>query len=229
MSIKIRYYLTILLTSATFPISATSPIILEDFDLDDNTVSANGAAMAGDEGLGSEMEKCLLDQAHCSSDELRSATDFTIEELRYLGIIDPEPVVQGIVAQMRNTPTISPLPSIDLEIQFDYNSDMLRPDQYPKLKELAQVLSGDRFRSFHIAFLGHSDAKGSQAYNLELSRRRAKAVSDFVSGIGGLPPDRLIVAGLGSRKLKNPSDPFGSQNRRVQVLLISQSQVDINL
>jgi outer membrane protein OmpA-like peptidoglycan-associated protein len=65
---------------------------------------------------------------------------------------------------------------------------------------------------------GHTDAKGSDVYNQQLSEWRAVAVKRFIVETFGIPPENLIAVGLGKRELKNTADPFAAENRRVQVL-----------
>lgn len=218
----IRFFVFLLFLTIVFPIHAENIINLDYFDFG-TFPAATESFMLSNAGDSSEMENCLLDQSNCTNSEYRSSAVFSLEDVVNLGVIKREQLPLAGSGDNTIALTTEPLPSIDMEILFDFNSDTLRSDQYPKLIELAQVLSGDKFRSFRIVFLGHSDAKGEQLYNQMLSRRRAKAVSDFISGVGGLPSDRLIVNGLGSQKLKDPSDPFGAQNRRVQVLLLPGS------
>ncbi len=73
-------------------------------------------------------------------------------------------------------------------------------------------------RTFLIG--GHTDARGSDAYNLRLSERRATAVRDFLAG-NGVNAGMLKTTGFGKRSYKNPADPFANENRRVAVTLLS--------
>ena len=219
----IRLFIFTLSLIITIPVFSQSVITLDDFDLGDNNEVTAESSIAISKGGTREMEKCLLDQTNCTSPEYRSSASFSLDDVVNLGVVKREEVAPVGGKNSTIAATTAPLPSIDMEILFDYNSDTLRPDQYQKLAELATVLSGDKFRSFRIVFLGHTDAKGGQSYNHDLSRRRAKAVADFVSEVGGLPSDRLIANGLGSQSLKDPGNPFGPQNRRVQVLLLPGS------
>jgi outer membrane protein OmpA-like peptidoglycan-associated protein len=70
--------------------------------------------------------------------------------------------------------------------------------------------------SFLIA--GHTDAKGSNSYNLALSERRAESVKAFLVETYGVDGARLAVIGFGEEQLKNPDDPFADENRLVQIV-----------
>jgi outer membrane protein OmpA-like peptidoglycan-associated protein len=62
---------------------------------------------------------------------------------------------------------------------------------------------------------GHTDAVGSDAYNLDLSKRRAVAVALYLVNQMGISPDRLAVAGKGKTEPLT-DDPYDAANRRVQ-------------
>ena len=70
--------------------------------------------------------------------------------------------------------------------------------------------------SFLIA--GHTDAKGSDEYNLALSQRRAASVKAFLVETYKVDEGRLSVIGFGEEQLKNKEDPLADENRRVQIV-----------
>lgn len=196
---------------------AQSVLTLDDFDLGDDLAEVKPAPT-------SEMEDCLLNNADCVNREYKSGSDLSLDDVVNLGIVDHESVpttvsTEGAVASVPVSKT-APLPSIDIEILFDYNSDQVRPDQYAKLSELSNVLHESKFDGYRFVFLGHTDAKGGDAYNLDLSTRRAESVAQLVRSFAGLSFDRTIASGMGFTRLKDSSDPFGAQNRRVQLLLV---------
>jgi outer membrane protein OmpA-like peptidoglycan-associated protein len=201
--------------------SAQSTLSLDDFDLGGDTAAKPKAVEPAGEKPG-ELEKCLLEPALCQSKEFATKSTISIDDVVNLGIIDREEVKATPVAtdDPSNPVTAQALPSIDMEILFDYDSSNVRPDQYPKLAELANLLKTDKFKGYRFAFIGHSDAKGSYDYNRNLSRKRAEEVSQFVSRVATLPTSRMIATGLGPSQLKDPGDPFGAGNRRVQLVLI---------
>ncbi len=63
---------------------------------------------------------------------------------------------------------------------------------------------------------GHTDAVGSDAYNLELSRSRARAVRDYLVQRHGIDGARLKTVGYGEARLVEAADPTAAVNRRVQ-------------
>jgi outer membrane protein OmpA-like peptidoglycan-associated protein len=109
-------------------------------------------------------------------------------------------------------------PSIDLEINFDFDSAVLTPQAASVLTTLGKALSAEEFKNTVFFINGHADAKGGTEYNQELSERRAEAVKRSLVQQFNLPPTTLIAIGYGKTHLKNAADPFAAENRRVQVV-----------
>ena len=65
---------------------------------------------------------------------------------------------------------------------------------------------------------GHTDAAGSDAYNQELSERRADSIKRYLVEKYNISATDLVTVGYGESKLKNPSQPMAEVNRRVQVV-----------
>jgi outer membrane protein OmpA-like peptidoglycan-associated protein len=72
---------------------------------------------------------------------------------------------------------------------------------------------------------GHTDAKGSDAYNLILPDQRAKAVAGFLVENFHIDPKQLVAVGFGEEKLKNSENPLAAENRRVQVVNMANKDV----
>jgi outer membrane protein OmpA-like peptidoglycan-associated protein len=113
-------------------------------------------------------------------------------------------------------------PNIDLEVYFDYNSASITPDAEAELKKLGRVLTNPELKGGVFFIGGHTDAKGGDDYNQRLSQRRATAVKKYLMENFDLPDDSLVAAGYGEEKLKNTSDPFAAENRRVQIANFEQ-------
>jgi outer membrane protein OmpA-like peptidoglycan-associated protein len=110
------------------------------------------------------------------------------------------------------------MPQTDLEIFFAFNSAQIDPQSIPLLNALGEALKGDALKSSTIVVGGHTDAKGTAAYNQALSDRRAQAIVDYLSTTHQIAPTRVLATGFGTRKLKVPNDPFAAENRRVQIV-----------
>ena len=109
-------------------------------------------------------------------------------------------------------------PSIDLEVNFDYNSDHIGSKASSQVTALGEALSSSELKGGTFILAGHTDAKGSDTYNQGLSERRSEAVKRFLSEKYGLDASNLVTVGYGKTQLKNPAGPFASENRRVQVI-----------
>lgn len=105
---------------------------------------------------------------------------------------------------------------IDLEINFDFDSAVLNPKAVALANELGQALVQLSGSTFLVG--GHTDGKGSNVYNLDLSRRRADAIKAYLVESFRVPAANLIAVGYGMERLKNPGSPFADENRRVQVV-----------
>jgi outer membrane protein OmpA-like peptidoglycan-associated protein len=113
-------------------------------------------------------------------------------------------------------------PAIDLEMEFDYNSDILRGPALETANKLGKALSSPELKGQTFAITGHTDAKGTERVNQGLSERRAEAVKSFLVSAYGIPASNLITAGYGKARLKNAAAPFAKENRRVQAVNMLQ-------
>lgn len=199
--------------TAGAPLVAQSVITLDDFDLGEDPTTLDEPSRTGN----NRMELCLRGLAECED----GGVEFSIDDVVNLGIIDREEVAETPASSGGEAVGNSdPLPSVDLEVLFDYNSSDIRPDQMGQLLDLAAVLRGDDFTGYKLIFMGHTDAKGSAEYNEKLSRERARSVADFVAAAADVPPNRIEAVGLGFRRLADPVDRFSERNRRVQLVLV---------
>jgi outer membrane protein OmpA-like peptidoglycan-associated protein len=111
--------------------------------------------------------------------------------------------------------------SVNLYVNFAYDSAELESDARITLDKLGQALKDNRLSSFSFSIVGHTDAKGSDEYNQRLSERRALAVKTYLESNFGISASRLSSKGMGKLQLLDPSRPEDAVNRRVQVLNIS--------
>lgn len=103
-------------------------------------------------------------------------------------------------------------------ITFKFDSAELTHDAQAMLDRIAVALHDPNNMKLHYRVEGHTDAKGSAAYNQVLSERRAEAVRSYLVTMG-VGEDRLTAVGFGkSRPLPNPpaASPYSPINRRVQ-------------
>jgi outer membrane protein OmpA-like peptidoglycan-associated protein len=140
-----------------------------------------------------------------------------LETLPTRGIrIDQRKKLDEIVKQQE-------LPSIDIEINFDYDSAEIRASSLADVDSLGKALTSDTLAGSRIVLNGHTDAAGSEQYNQDLSDRRAAAVREYLISNFGIAGDRLIAIGYGEERLKNTDYPLAGENRRVEVINLTKS------
>ncbi|MFY9325195.1 MAG: OmpA family protein, partial [Candidatus Nanopelagicales bacterium] len=110
--------------------------------------------------------------------------------------------------------------SINIEVYFDFDSSALKPKAIEQLKPLGQALSSADLGSSRYLIMGHTDAKGSAAYNQKLSEKRAESVRKYLAQRFLLHPNTLVSIGLGETQLKRPAEPHAGINRRVEISLL---------
>ena len=106
--------------------------------------------------------------------------------------------------------------SLDLVIQFEFDSAKLKSESKPLLDNLSTALKSDRLKSIQFKVEGHTDAKGTEAYNQALSLKRANAVVEYMTQ-QGIEAERLRAEGKGFAELLVPEKPLAMENRRVRI------------
>ena len=108
-------------------------------------------------------------------------------------------------------------PKIDLEINFDYNSADINARSLPSVQALGRALSNPDLKGSTFVVAGYTDAAGGEAYNQDLSERRADSIKRYLVDKFGIAGTELVTVGYGKTKLKDPAHPLAEVNRRVQV------------
>jgi outer membrane protein OmpA-like peptidoglycan-associated protein len=109
-------------------------------------------------------------------------------------------------------------PNIDLEITFDYNSANISAKAQPAVQALGKALGSEDLKGSTFIVAGHTDAIGSDAYNQDLSERRADSIKRYLVDKFGIAGADLVTVGYGKSKPKDPNNPMDPANRRVQVV-----------
>lgn len=105
-------------------------------------------------------------------------------------------------------------------LYFTFNSDVIREESEPTLKEIASVMQ--KHRDWKLRVAGHTDGIGNAEKNLDLSKRRAAAVKSALVKKYGIAPDRLTTTGFGKSQPKDTNDTLEGRanNRRVELMKI---------
>ncbi|MBU4527109.1 MAG: OmpA family protein [Desulfomicrobium sp.] len=109
--------------------------------------------------------------------------------------------------------------SLTLAVEFETNSDVIRPDTYPALDTAALALNARGGEKYVFLIEGHTDSRGTDEINMPLSERRAGAVARYLQERHGLPASRLRTEGHGPRQpiASNDTDAGLQRNRRVEI------------
>jgi outer membrane protein OmpA-like peptidoglycan-associated protein len=108
----------------------------------------------------------------------------------------------------------------NLLITFATNSSELTDESQGVLDALARALQSDALAGFSFRVEGHSDARGDDSRNLELSQQRAEAVAAYLVKAKGILPERLTAVGKGSSEPLNTERVDAPENRRVTIVTI---------
>ena len=115
-------------------------------------------------------------------------------------------------------------PTVDLEINFEYNSAAVNPSAESQVHSLGKALTSSELAGSVFMLGGHTDARGSDTYNQKLSERRAETVKAFLISTYKIPAENLVSAGYGESELKNKANPNAAENRRVQIVNMAQQE-----
>jgi outer membrane protein OmpA-like peptidoglycan-associated protein len=132
--------------------------------------------------------------------------------------LTPKPLTRSLSRQ--NVTEAKP-PSINLRVTFAYESAVILPEAESLLGNLASALKDPRFATTQFEIGGHTDARGSDEYNLALSARRAEAVRSYLIDRARIAASQLSAVGYGKSRLADPDHPEDAVNRRVEVVNLS--------
>jgi outer membrane protein OmpA-like peptidoglycan-associated protein len=107
----------------------------------------------------------------------------------------------------------------DLMLSFGYNSDRMTPAAEAKALGFAKALQTPDLAGKRFLIEGHTDAKGNRDFNVDLSRRRAQSVADFLVA-QGVERSRVEVKGVGPDEPLPGRSANAEANRRVEAVLI---------
>jgi OmpA-OmpF porin, OOP family len=157
------------------------------------------AAVSGDVRLdltASQMRQAALDNIH-----------------NYPGPIPPRPL---------SFPQLQNLAQFTVEVEFDFNSAVIKPSSYRTVGAIADALHNPILLGYGFLVIGHTDSVGGREYNIGLSQRRAEAIVAALVDPFGVNPAILQPVGLGEEQLRDPAHPTSGVNRRVQLINVGK-------
>jgi outer membrane protein OmpA-like peptidoglycan-associated protein len=181
--------------------------------------------------LNGEATKLPAVHAHCTTDDgpadfyMLDQPDYPLMLSWKLGQGSQLQVIKIVYPAEKKAP--APKMEHDLEekkkveiygIYFDFASDRLKPESTPVLDEIAQVM--ENHPDWKLSVSGHTDNIGGDAYNLDLSKRRAAAVKQALVTRYHIAPDHLTTDGYGASRPVDTNDTLEgrARNRRVELM-----------
>ncbi len=125
------------------------------------------------------------------------------------------------VEEIESSPEIrDALPRIEIDtVHFGFGESFVREEEVENLDRIAEIMEKILTAHPREVFMieGHTDAVGSDAFNLNLSRQRAQAIKEALTTYYVIPPENLKTLGYGERFLKIPTAEAEAENRRVSI------------
>ena len=166
---------------------------------------------------------CVMAQAGWAAEDPKPPSDLKMQVLDLVFKVED---IGGKVLDLQVKETDTEI-RIELaaDVLFDFDKADLRKDARSALKQVGDIIREKAKGGVRIE--GHTDSKGSDAYNQKLSERRANSVRDWFVKNEGLKNLRFSTTGFGAKKpaVSNTKpdgsdDPAGRQkNRRVEIVI----------
>ncbi len=147
----------------------------------------------------------------------------TIEKVDTLYITKIEKEVDTIYInnspEIKTTPVPPELGNVEKTILFAFDKSLVKKESYGELESIVNLLQLNP--TYKVSLEGHTDAMGTEMYNVDLSKNRVNAVKDFLV-MNGISSDRILINHHGETKPKNTNaTPEERQtNRRVDVQIL---------
>jgi OmpA-OmpF porin, OOP family len=121
-----------------------------------------------------------------------------------------------------NFPQLANLAQFTVEVNFNFNSAVIRPESYRDVGAIADALHNPILLGYGFLVIGHTDSVGGRIYNVGLSQRRAEAIVAALVNPFAVNPAVLQPIGMGEEQLRDPAHPTSGVNRRVQLINVGK-------
>ena len=160
-------------------------------------------------------EQQQADQATQQAEEYRRERESELQQLQQ---------ALGEIAETRRTAMGLVMTLDSKSIRFDFDKANIKPEYRDILNRIAGILM--TLKGFTVAVYGYTDDIGTQAYNLQLSQRRAEAVREFLVQ-AGISPTIMSAKGFGKSDPRVPggSDQARAANRRVEIAIVESKVI----
>jgi OmpA-OmpF porin, OOP family len=142
----------------------------------------------------------------------------TQERSRLRGRNEPPPQKRPPIA-----PDLMSLPALNVDIQFDVDTPIVRPESYQTVGRIADAMVNSALLPYSFLVVGHIEANGKREANVTLSQRRADAIRDILVNTFKISAKRLQSIGLGEEQLLDPARPTAPVNQQIQIITIAKA------
>jgi OmpA-OmpF porin, OOP family len=142
----------------------------------------------------------------------------TLERSRSRSRNEPEAAKRPPIA-----PEIQNLPSVTLDIEFDTDTPIVRPESYETVGRLADAFVHVSLLPYNFLIVGHTDATGRREANVLLSQRRADAIRDVLVNTFKISTKRFQTIGLGEEQFIDPAHPTSPLNQQIQIVTVAKT------
>lgn len=113
-------------------------------------------------------------------------------------------------------------PEVDVRVHFDFDSFAMTGQGKSQADEMGKAMMASELQNKRFKLIGHTDTRGSNEYNDQLSLNRANAVRGYLESKCGVKGGRITVAGKGKRELlyHGETEDEHALNRRVEMVLL---------
>jgi OOP family OmpA-OmpF porin len=115
------------------------------------------------------------------------------------------------------------LPQFAVDVVFDPDSPIIRPESYAVLGRIADALTHPKLQAYRFLIVGHIEPGGRRDSNLTLSQRRADAIRDVLANTFKVSGKRLQAVGLGEEQLLDAGHPTAPANQQIQVVTVGNA------
>jgi len=155
---------------------------------------------------------------------LDTAPDIEVAALRQQVLERVKSKADGVTLQRPPVATqLLKLPRFAVEIKFDEDSAVIRPESYRTLGRIADTLYDPALLAYKFLIVGHTVAAGRRESNLTLSQKRADAIRGALVTAFKISPKRLQGIGLGEEQLLDAAHPTAPINQRVEVATVGKA------
>jgi OmpA-OmpF porin, OOP family len=149
--------------------------------------------------------------------DIASLRQKTLERSRSRSRKEPEASKRPPIA-----PELLDLPSVTINIQFDTDTPIVRPQSYETLGRIADALVHVSLLPYGFLIIGHTDATGKRENNVVLSQRRADAVRDVLVNTFKISSKRIQTIGLGEEQFIDAAHPTSAVNQQIQIVTVAK-------